>query len=287
MQLRISRQAILSSSIVAASIGATLLFGFLPTLHKPVSDFLGNWGTGLLVLAATLLVFLVNLRIIGATDAKHEQEKASLAQHLTSVQTQLARCLTPSQIQYFFRVVFEKQHAELRQRDPTIRINVMRLSAGGQLAIIEGFGMDNTPDASLELTAAQGITAVAVKYSTWVVASRTRSYAIIGGRQVAIGDGQEVVDFDQNMSAEQKRLVAHVSLIYSRPFRFLRRQGSRGATAVGGIAGVINIDSSLRRAIDDHERMKLVSEIPSTVLPWLADIASALTGEEASTSEPA
>lgn len=277
---KFSRQVILSSLLASVAIGATLFFGFLPNVHKPVSDFLGNWGLGLLILASTLFVFLVNFRIVTGGDARHAREKSELLQRLSALRSEMARCLTPSQIQYFFRIVFDKQHADLRQHDPTIRINVMRLSTNGRLAIIEGFGMDNTPDGDLELESTQGIAGVAIAHSTWVVASRTRSYAIIGGRQVPIGPGQEIVDFDQSMSPEQKRRVAHISLIYSRPFRFLRRQGSRGASAVGGIAGVISIDSSLPRAIDDHERMRLVSEIPSTVLPWLADIASALIGEE-------
>lgn len=164
---------------------------------------------------------------------------------------------------------------DLRKLDPTARMNVMRVRPRTKsLEFFHSFHMENDPDAHLVLRCDQGVAGAAQQNRDWAVGD-------LEGGELHIGNRRSGDPF-QNLTADQRKCMQHLTLAYSYPIWRLRPQGSFGKLVAdrSKAIGAVNIDSQRPGALGFytqvgpdgttlHQRVVNVLQDLST---WLATV---------------
>lgn len=161
---------------------------------------------------------------------------------------------------------------ELRKHDPTARLNVMRVSGLLRRKFVFHYQHGFEPkadDGQLELGTNQGVAGLAYEH---------RSYAIgdFKANKVRTANGYVIPDCWRNMSSEQRKRCAALTLAISHPIFQLGKLAATGdVQPVGDVCGVVNLDSQLEDPATVYDPLlgQLLRQ-DDGLLPAIARVAS-------------
>ncbi len=132
---------------------------------------------------------------------------------------------------YLFGYACEGPFEDVRQHDPTARLNIMEIDPGlpghpGVFRTVYTLGMEGDPDKDLGLEVSQGVCGQAVSQGEFTVAD------------LEVPNGPTF-----GLTAEQLEKTAGLTLVLSMPVKKTRKMPDGSFTLTDEILGVINVDS--------------------------------------------
>jgi hypothetical protein len=142
---------------------------------------------------------------------------------------------------HFFELACADAFDRLRQIDSTVRLSIMELNwrlpwkKWGRFHMVYQLGMENAPDADLNLRADQGVRGV--------------SGEAAHVRDVCIANLEDANSPSYRLTEEQRNKMKDLTLVFSVPIRKLKRGRDGQLYPTNEVIGTVNIDSKQSGAL--------------------------------------